>query len=547
MELPMPGRPNLRLLALVLFVWLAAEPGAAAPWRRSPAASRAAARPRLPEPLPKLDPYDIPAFLRRLERSRAPGARLLRRQIANGPRDLARQRAAARREGIPLSPRDLRQSTLPADQNAALIYRRLARLLKDKPLDPQAWDIARDLGVQKAHTAAEIDRVRKLLVERRDVMALIEAATDRPRCDFYWYWAQAPDVVWVDDMPAMRRPLILLSAQSYLLARDGRYPEAVRTQARCFRIAEHAASHQVVVTYLIGTAYARMAFSGMENILHLAGANARVASAVSEAIAAHRPKISLGDALRREAIFNTISTKRLREVGPPMLVKWTTWPEFDAEGREVSPNRPVRALSTRDRRTWRRMLTAAEAAYLQQTRQAIAGLEKPYPTRRAFYNQLDYLSARPSIAERLFGGMTSLSYVRLDARWLQSEARGAVLTAGAALLAHKARHGAFPERLEQALLRPPRDPFGGQALRYRREDEGFVVYSVGHRGSYDGRGERESGGEESVRFRYPAPPPRPPPGMDAPAPDPPAALPARAPARAPTRSFRARAGARAGC
>src|SRR5437588_12099256 len=57
------------------------------------------------------------------------------REIEDGPRALALQRAAARREGIPLSPKELQAPLQPPEQNAATIYIRLTRLLKEKPLD----------------------------------------------------------------------------------------------------------------------------------------------------------------------------------------------------------------------------------------------------------------------------------------------------------------------------------------------------------------------------------------------------------------------------
>jgi hypothetical protein len=504
----MPDRPPLHLLALLLIVSLAPVPGAGA---RSVG--------RAPEPLPKLDAYDVPAFLRGLERSRAPGARLLRRQIRNGPRDLARQRAAARREGVSLSPMGLRQPPLPAGQNAAPVYRRLVRLLKEKPLDQEVERLARDLGVRTAHKPEEIDRVRKLLAQRQDVIALIHAATDRPRCDFGWDWSQSPDVIFVSEYSAMRKAVILLSAQSYFLAKGGHYEQAIQQQIRGFRVAEHVAADRIVLSFIIAAAYARMTLDGVENILHLAGAEAEVTDSLSAAITAHWPQLSLTDALKGEAASTVISLDRLRRAGPSLLARWQRLLEFDANLRARRSKHAVRPLSARSRRTWLLMLDAAEALYVRQMRQVIAGAARPHSARHALYNQLDYLDDRPSVTERLFGGITGLSFTRLGWNQLRTKARAAVLTAGAAVLAYKARHGAYPERLEQALPQPPLDPFSDQPVRYRREGEGFVVYSVGPHGDNEGR-ETAAGAEEQVRFRYPAPPPRRPPWLDAPAPAP---------------------------
>jgi len=53
-------------------------------------------------------PRAMPGLILRLERSRLPEARAIIRQIRDSAHDLASQRAAAHREGIPLAPRELR-------------------------------------------------------------------------------------------------------------------------------------------------------------------------------------------------------------------------------------------------------------------------------------------------------------------------------------------------------------------------------------------------------------------------------------------------------
>jgi hypothetical protein len=55
---------------------------------------------------------------------------------------------------------------------------------------------------------------------------------------------------------------------------------------------------------------------------------------------------------------------------------------------------------------------------------------------------------------------------------------------------HRLAHAGLPETLDQLvpdyLAEVPVDPFDGRPLRYRRTDQGFVVYSVGEDGKDDG-------------------------------------------------------------
>ena len=67
-------------------------------------------------------------------------------------------------------------------------------------------------------------------------------------------------------------------------------------------------------------------------------------------------------------------------------------------------------------------------------------------------------------------------------------------------MAARAKAGAFPE----ALPTPFEDPYTSRPLLYRREGaDGFVVYSVGPDGKYDGGRPGDKAVPGEVRFRYP--------------------------------------------
>jgi hypothetical protein len=66
------------------------------------------------------------------------------------------------------------------------------------------------------------------------------------------------------------------------------------------------------------------------------------------------------------------------------------------------------------------------------------------------------------------------------------EANRMALATGAALLSYKARNGAFPGQLADMQLMTTNDPFSGGPLRYRKEGEGFIVFSIGPGRRFDG-------------------------------------------------------------
>jgi hypothetical protein len=91
----------------------------------------------------------------------------------------------------------------------------------------------------------------------------------------------------------------------------------------------------------------------------------------------------------------------------------------------------------------------------------------------------------------------------LITRAVQARAQEEAIIAGAALLAYKGRRGAFPDRLEDAAATPMRDPFSIGPLKYRREGAGFVVYSVGPDGNFDGGKPGAPRDRHQAYFRYP--------------------------------------------
>jgi hypothetical protein len=74
--------------------------------------------------------------------------------------------------------------------------------------------------------------------------------------------------------------------------------------------------------------------------------------------------------------------------------------------------------------------------------------------------------------------------------FLRTRAHLRLLRAELALREYRERHAGYPPKLEglvpQCLTAVPVDPFSGQPLRYRRQGEGYVLYSVGPDGKDDG-------------------------------------------------------------
>jgi hypothetical protein len=428
--------------------------------------------------------------------------------IETGTRDLARQRAAARREGIPLTPKEFQHPSPPPDQDAAPIYEHLTRLLKEKPLDAKLEMAASSLGSRYQYGPEEVAAARKLLADRADVTALVHQATARPQCVFQRDWALGDALEFPEYAPA-RAAARLLKAESYLLALDNRYPEAVANQTGGFRIAAHFASDGPLIGYMVAIACEAMTLQGMQDILYLAGPNAEVAERVRAAVEANRSSYSMRRALEGEIMLETGFMNECRQLGPQSLFLLSRDKSRAEAKRLAAPFERTRV----GRRVWKLLADAGEAALIGKMRNALAIVQRPYQERRRLAKRwIDSIEDRSMGTVGVFGAALLPVWGISDEKAMAIRAQEEEVMASAEALAYKAQHGEWPARLEQIQRYPSIDPFTGRPLKYHRLPDGFVIYSLGESGRDDGGQDPRPGTparDWKAVFRYPAPPRRP--------------------------------------
>ena len=426
----------------------------------------------------------------------------MRRFIALGPANLAREEAAARQEGIPLSAGQLQRPLPPPSQNAAPLYVKLTKLLHDKPLHLPKY--AEGMYAFHAYTPQQVAAVRKALASRQDVMTLVHRAADRPQCVFVRDWGKGLDLTFPEYQP-MREAARLVETESYLLARDGRYAEAVSNQARGFHIAKHAASDPVLISYLVGNACESITLAGMQSILALAGPNAAVSGQVQRATRSDFAPLPLRVPIVNEAAAMEPVFRQLHQ-GQHQGIHWldeSLQGLISGKGIASDPQHSRESVSPVEEKLVSYTIDVQRANYLSDVRRMVAAADVPSKERRVVYATPVDASA-PSARD----GARTMSFIllpdgqKLDEDDVRLKAREAVTLAAAALLAERARTAAYSGGLPQGFL----DPFTSKPLLYRREGGGFAVYSVGPTGHFDGgRPGQKVPGQESL-FRYPAVP-----------------------------------------
>jgi hypothetical protein len=126
--------------------------------------------------------------------------------------------------------------------------------------------------------------------------------------------------------------------------------------------------------------------------------------------------------------------------------------------------------------TFKPFLLSDHAALLQYMREYARLFEQPYSV-----EQRDSLERKWSAALRRHMLTSSLTPAlgRIREIHCRAAADVRITRTGLALLRYRPAHGGFPATLDALGLRDVSDPFTGKPLRYRIENQGFVLYSVG--------------------------------------------------------------------
>ena len=413
--------------------------------------------------------------------------------------DYAHDVAQAKRAGLPVTMAQLQAKLPPASQNAAPLYTLLTQRLHDKPLGPYTH-LANDLSKNAMPSAQELGQARVFLVQRTDLLRLVHQAAARPQCVFVRDWNNAnPLNIQFPELAVIRTGARLLTAESLIMAERGQGVAAVHNEALGFRIARHASSDRTVTAYLIGVAADAITLAGFRKIIYISHGDPRVARAVQQSIDRDWKPQSLASFMRSEVAFQQGLIAMLRRTGPSALDGLTG-------GTDKPNSRHPDGIAGLNRVAWEQFLDADGSYLLHIMPQAVAAADQPYPQAHASMQAIRAQVDQPKDLTHLLAVIMFPAGELLVQRRAQIEARASTTKAAAALLSYRSSHGMYPATLGQALSPVPLDPYDGQPLRYKLQKAGFVVYSVGPDGRFDGGTACLMPASKQTLFRYPLPP-----------------------------------------
>lgn len=421
----------------------------------------------------------------------------------------ARLRAAlkdATDRGLPTRIEEVLPAPVPDADNAALLLNQAFLLMAGGKTEPGATlpainelEKVRASDVRGSIPSGDAHEIRAKLQspEIRKILELLHRAAERSACDFGLDYSEGATLA-LPHLGKMRAAAHLLALEGWAMAISTDAMSAMRSVRAGLRIGGFNLSEGLLISFLVGASCDTRTLEWADVSLgYLDPGVVPMAEleALSRELADRRARI-------RPAFVRTVDVER---------VIFGTWafegllanrtqlsrllaPLWDAASTSDKGLVRARAL---DAYAWvgRPLLKEDYAAYLRLMCRFRELAAQSYEL--AAVAEFDRLVAElPRMA--ILTRMTVPAYGACMKQAGQYEALMDIARAGLALEAHRARAGAYPERLADApgIGDLAKDPFSGGELIYRREGDGCRLWSVGVDGKDDG-GARRGGGAKT--------------------------------------------------
>lgn len=174
---------------------------------------------------------------------------------------------------------------------------------------------------------------------------------------------------------------------------------------------------------------------------------------------------------------------------------------------------------------WRSRIRRSQAAYLEWMNQVVIGAPLPPKEARETFARIESdCNDKKSSSDHTIAVLFMSSFTKVLDAYYRRQAQADCAALAVACERYRMKRGQWPEALDEVapefIDRVADDPFGESALRYRRTEDGIVIYSVGSDGkddhaTLDRQHPQRNGADLGVRLwdvkhrRQPAAPPSP--------------------------------------
>ena len=382
---------------------------------------------------------------------------------------LHRVYADLRKDGRPMNQVDVIPKIVPDAENAALLYESAALLLKAQPApEENLLEYLGKLSDKFIKESLDTDKLTELqqLIEQDIVtqaLSIVEQGTQRPSC---WFNRDYKDGIYtlLPNLPNIRELSRILSTKARLDARAGNLDKAWNMVRIQLRFADAMLKDPILVTQLVRIASIKLACRTIQELCEIAPPNEQQYRGIQEHLTGFDDITPIVLAIDGERLLLGEWAFNL-----PKNELYKVTMEQDQQGDIPDIIYKLIILRT----TFKPLFLADRAAYMRFMHKSIEYIENPHSNFR-----IDTLEDN-IVKHHMLSKMLIFDMNRIKAIHREMIADLRITQAGLALLQYKQSRGNLPDTLEALKLNDTNDPFVGEPLRYKTQEQGFILYSVG--------------------------------------------------------------------
>jgi len=374
-----------------------------------------------------------------------------------------------------IAPRELFITRVPeGERNAADVYQQALESLRFSDSDYQKLWL--DGNVRKDNPELMV-LTREVVEANGPFFELLEEATSLRYCAFPVAWEGSPLDLEFPHFAEMRNCMRMLVLRSEAQTAEGHIDEAVESCSTILRMSRHVQQDPTVIGQLVGYWLNNYAVDALAEVLSAGDPTAATCQSLFDQIADMDQVPASMRAMRGE----------LAILGRPLfdyLRRGTmTFGDLRRVGEDVPPPSPSEQAGWRGAQgIARALINLDEIAYLGLMKEYVEALGRPWPEASQRLEALDSQVGHQRFPPPSLSGMIMPAFLRFAQFRDQSIARLGAAQIAVALTAYAAENGRYPDsltELETGGWQLPVDSFSQEPFHYRREGEGFVVWSVG--------------------------------------------------------------------
>ena len=379
-------------------------------------------------------------------------------------RELERRKA----EGIPLVMGDIEPECSGRD-NAAVEWKAAEAIFSVSPeLRPIINNIVYEISERQPLDEEKRAALVSTIEQNREALRLVLAAAEKPCFKYEEEWNKPGYDIMIPNAVKMIRATRLLGVDAVFKSEEGDVELAVRQCLSAIQFSRVTLENPLLISYLVSLANAKQVAVCLREIVSTNEVETPVLETILKQMDASPWQEGLKGAFASERIFGLeiifLHLQGENPLGLNAYERFLFWLLRPAQKAEA-----IQLFAWYDRQ-----IEAAGLPYYEST-----------SLTQEIRETLDSLPWYHKISESVLPNFSSvfLKLATLEAMFDTGRV-------GLACKIYKNRHGEFPEALTdlapEILEEIPVDPFTGASLIYRKEGDGFIVYSVGSNLKDDG-------------------------------------------------------------